>query len=246
MVDTVKSLSALQALLPDNTDRDISPQDLRDFLVSADWWATQRAWGLPVETPGDDDILWDGSESMTTVTVTGTQTVTQGYGRCSVSFQDQAVNDFNCLLKARTFSVGDTFVMPLTPHMQTLENFSFSGLVFTDGTTAASNAVASFAYLQTAATGMVVEGASGTLTNMTLSGTIIGNLIQASIWVRLIYTASNSFHAAFSRDGVHWVNSHNLTPTLTPTHIGILWSSWNASATDGIRETIYGPIVQTA
>ena len=35
MVDTIRSLSALQALLADNTSGDISPQDVRDFLVSA-------------------------------------------------------------------------------------------------------------------------------------------------------------------------------------------------------------------
>ncbi len=35
MVDTVRSTTALQALLADNSTGDISPQDLRDFLVSA-------------------------------------------------------------------------------------------------------------------------------------------------------------------------------------------------------------------
>ena len=35
MVDTIRQLAALQALLPDNSSGQISPQDLRDFLVSA-------------------------------------------------------------------------------------------------------------------------------------------------------------------------------------------------------------------
>lgn len=34
MVDTVKTVTQLQALLADNTSGDISPQDVRDFLVS--------------------------------------------------------------------------------------------------------------------------------------------------------------------------------------------------------------------
>ena len=34
MVDTIRTLSALQTLLADNTSGDISPQDLRDMLVS--------------------------------------------------------------------------------------------------------------------------------------------------------------------------------------------------------------------
>ena len=35
MVDTIRGLSALQALLADNATGDISPQDARDFLVSS-------------------------------------------------------------------------------------------------------------------------------------------------------------------------------------------------------------------
>lgn len=35
MVDTIRTRSALAALFPDNTSGDISPQDLRDFLISA-------------------------------------------------------------------------------------------------------------------------------------------------------------------------------------------------------------------
>lgn len=35
MADTVRILSALQTLLADNATREISPQDIRDFLVSA-------------------------------------------------------------------------------------------------------------------------------------------------------------------------------------------------------------------
>ena len=35
MSDTIRLLAALKALLPDNTSGRISPQDVRDFLVSA-------------------------------------------------------------------------------------------------------------------------------------------------------------------------------------------------------------------
>lgn len=35
MADTIRTLAALQAILPDNTSQQISPQDARDFLVSA-------------------------------------------------------------------------------------------------------------------------------------------------------------------------------------------------------------------
>lgn len=60
MVDTVRSLSALQAILADNTTGDISPQDLRDFLLSsigttgwAEYVDTQYSEGSPLAVAGD-------------------------------------------------------------------------------------------------------------------------------------------------------------------------------------------------
>lgn len=46
MVDTVRTLSALQTLLADNTSGDISPQDVRDMLVSVypKWNSWSPTW----------------------------------------------------------------------------------------------------------------------------------------------------------------------------------------------------------
>jgi hypothetical protein len=44
MADTKRSLTALQALLADNTSGDISPQDVRDFLVTALGTAGAITW----------------------------------------------------------------------------------------------------------------------------------------------------------------------------------------------------------
>ncbi len=44
MVDTVRTLAALQALLADNTAGDISAQDLRDFLVSSHSVGKETIW----------------------------------------------------------------------------------------------------------------------------------------------------------------------------------------------------------
>ena len=43
MVDTARTVSALQTLFADNTNGDISPQDLRDFLVSV-MGRTKHVW----------------------------------------------------------------------------------------------------------------------------------------------------------------------------------------------------------
>jgi hypothetical protein len=58
MADTKRTLSQLVALLPDNISGDISPQDLRDFLVSA-----------AIQGPGVyDDMLGDIRGSIATST----------------------------------------------------------------------------------------------------------------------------------------------------------------------------------
>lgn len=72
MTDTVRSLSALQTLLADNTTGDISPQDLRDFLVTAYYsWgryedlAYGQAYTLsasPSTSYPDYTIIYNGSE----------------------------------------------------------------------------------------------------------------------------------------------------------------------------------------
>src|SRR3972149_524220 len=54
MTDTIRPLAALQALLADNTVGLISPQDLRDFLVSA--MPTGRGATKVVTHPAASDI----------------------------------------------------------------------------------------------------------------------------------------------------------------------------------------------
>ena len=52
MVDTARSLAALQLLLADNTSEDISPQDVRDMLVSL----VSAHGGLAITTPVQTSI----------------------------------------------------------------------------------------------------------------------------------------------------------------------------------------------
>lgn len=63
MADTVRTIAALQALLADNTEGDISPQDLRDMLVSLDdgGWVdyvdTQYTEAAPFSVMADTDTV---------------------------------------------------------------------------------------------------------------------------------------------------------------------------------------------
>jgi hypothetical protein len=57
MADTVRALSALQGLLADNTDRAISPQDLRDAIKSGVGYQYGRAVSTGQALTADDRIV---------------------------------------------------------------------------------------------------------------------------------------------------------------------------------------------
>jgi hypothetical protein len=57
MADTVRALSALQGLLADNTDRAISPQDLRDAVISGVGFCYGRAVATGQALTADDRIV---------------------------------------------------------------------------------------------------------------------------------------------------------------------------------------------
>lgn len=57
MADTVRTLSALQTLLADNTTQGISPQDLRDFLISAVGYVYGRALAVNATLTTNDVVV---------------------------------------------------------------------------------------------------------------------------------------------------------------------------------------------
>lgn len=67
MVDTQRTLSALQTLFADNTSGDISPQDLRDFLVSAEPDRAEMYWSTPAATTTSDTGTYYKAAGTTTL-----------------------------------------------------------------------------------------------------------------------------------------------------------------------------------
>jgi len=109
MADTSRTLAALQALLPDNTSGDVSPQDLRDFLLSVlSGYGTiyvqgaSTAQGSITTTPGakmtgfggngesSSDISADHTDDSLTVSVAGKYMV-----NCQLSFSGTASKTFH-------------------------------------------------------------------------------------------------------------------------------------------------------
>lgn len=243
----LKTFAEMNTLLADNTTGDISAQDMRDVIKGL--WRRQIA---PYTVDNAADVYWENNlGDFTTVTVTGSQTITEREGVLSVMFQDQATQDLNCVLKAHTFAVGDSFAVRIKMFELTVEDFCMAALVFADGTTSAANAIAAFAYFQSTGSGGILQPREGTLTAMaTADVTTAWNPqlpIADGIYIRLTYQAANTWRTTWSIDGVNFLtlNQADSTFTLTPTHFGVGWSSW-AGATDNIRQVSFGPICKLA
>jgi len=247
MVDTVRTLSALQTLLADNTSGDVSQQDLRDFLESS-------YPHLGTHEGSTDDIVWDGDlAGMTTQTVSGTATWTEARGRVSVVVNGQTADDSASVLSAFTFGTGDEWVVPVYGAMSmaaTSGNLS-AGIVFSDGTATSSNAV--FGHIQLAQTASVTVtelgvGRHGTLTDHSTAPWVSdGYLAPAAgnpVFIKLKYSASNTFQLSFSPDGITYsaFGESDISKTMTPTHVGV--AAWQTEAEDGI--VTFGPLMKVA
>jgi len=208
---------------------------------SAPDWA-----GDPTDSTDAADIAWDGTVSagLTTVTVTGSQTITEKTGILSVSFSGQGSQDYDCLLSAHTFSVGDAFAVPIR-FMP--DGLAAAGIIFADGTTSAANAVT--AHIQHNGTEASIRTYTryGTLTAMSSVSALYALYAQAFpwVWLRLTYQASNTFRKEVSPDGISWdtFGISDVSKTMTPTHVGVCWSKDNSSGT-GIAS--FGNIIKQA
>lgn len=229
------TIAQMLALLPDNTAGDIGADDVRDVTEALFDKVVSRGAGA-------DDINWDGSDvaSMTTVTVTGTQTPTESDGLLSVAFSGQSAEDLNCLLTPVAVAIGDACLTSIRLLSPTQGAAYTVGVVLTDGTAGTSNAVF---YGWDTFTGIRVLHREGTLTNMAVSDWQIGAfpLLNDRLWIRVEREATNTFRGWFSPDGISWTTTGKADAsfTLTPTHAGICWSAYGNADT---AVATFGPL----
>lgn len=179
----------------------------------------------------DDEF---GSMSLDTdwieVTPSGTVVWTQQNGVLSVSAESQSADDVCALMKP--FPVLPPYTLETAVRLFANQaNYTMIGLMFSDGTSVTSNAVG--VWLEIGSGGTTVRQRSGTFTAMTNNNT--STLISHhGLWLhmRLRWKGINTFEAEFSTDGVSWVGMDwaDIFLTFTPTHAGIMFSSWGDSA----------------
>lgn len=237
------TLAAMLALFNDNTSGDISAADGRD-VISSLWRIADPAL---VRGEDADDVNWDGNDvaAGTTLTVTGSQTITEGDGMVSVNYTGQSANDLNAVIFARTISVGDKWRVPtrlLASNADT--NFSMIGVVFADGTASTSAISGGMFYIQAAADHM--EPIDGTFGSVVLPQSITFTpYLQGFgpwVWFEIEYVSSNTFRTRLSLDGLSFLDMGTTeATTLTPTHVAIVWSKWG---TAGTAIATFGPLTK--
>lgn len=187
---------------------------------------------LAGETAHASDDFFSTITGYTEVDVTGTTTWSSTRAGATCVFAGQSSNDFSCLLKAIPAAGLPTTIETRTVATIKEANNPMYGLLFTDGTASTSNLM-----------GVGVVGADTgvpQLYNFSATiGTVTANLMVDTVlsteignpFIRLTCISANNFGWSLSPDSENWTDFAfaDLTPTLTPTHMGFFVSSWNGA-----------------
>lgn len=220
------------------------------LLANATKYERRRLWAPYALSPYGSvgDVWWENNiADFTTVTITGTQTIIEKDGFLAVEYSGQEGLDRNGVLKSHSFSVGDKFAVRIR-FLGAAGQYTLQGLAFTDGTAGSSNMMEVVVYtsnLDNAA----VAAHHGTLTNVSTSAW--GNALKAQVpwndgvYLRLTYSASDSFLAEASPDGINWTSFGNAATSkaMTPTHVGLVWGKEGGSVESLVN---FGPICKVA
>jgi hypothetical protein len=109
------------------------------------------------------------------------------------------------------------------------QNYPTGGLIFADGVTVgAGNQIAlRYCHIENKVEYGVHTGynAQASNANYTLSVAQLGNWI----YLRMHWSAANAFSLYASGDGVVWIKLADVTPTITPTHFGLMMGSFKST-----------------
>lgn len=192
-----------------------------------------RAWVGAVAPHPDGDEFNDGvlDPAWTSVVPSGTMVVDEGADVLSVKVKGQTGEHAACLLKALPAGFGFGNYIETAMRATTMQNYVMFGLVFSDGVAATSNVVWQMPFLYTSSAPYAMFSArrgamNGSKTIFTdLSANHVG---RGVLYQRLTWVAADTWRFEWSVDGVSWTDfgQGNKTFALTPTHIGMGFSTW--------------------
>lgn len=184
------------------------------------------------EPTGVDDEFDDGTFSGWTKVANATPVITEAENGSQLSLLHPGgggAAQFIAYMKATTVNVGDSIEMCFRM-LQADENFAIVSLIMADGNTyGAGNQVhASWSPQQNLLSMMTQTNYNSNSVNSTVSMQKNGS---GFVFLRLTYTASNTFKGEVSVDGIQWhAYNSSFSRTLTPTHVGFGLSKWGGTS----------------
>lgn len=202
----------------------------------------------------DDDEFDDASIAggWTQVDPTGTATWVEANHVLNVVYAGQAANDVSVILKASTLADGESYETCFRNIMLKPASGGFNmagGLVVSDGTVSTSNAMVAMCYMDIVANLFNIELWSGTLTNLSVSGTnrqYVPFPIIGKLKLRLLRNSSTSFSCLLSTEDGAQFNAFGasvMNPGFTPTHAGLMVSAWGGTSQTALTSFDYFRVI---
>lgn len=181
----------------------------------------------------DDEFVGTTIDPAWTETSYGTTVWTQGLGRMSVAFSLQgSAPEMSTILRAVPSSYPFTIETAMSTHP--MNGYFHGGLCLTSGTGGSATIVSGIMHHDSYDNphlyfmgGTLADGNSGGYQSLSPNEQPHPKAFE---YLRLVWTATNTFKYLVSHDGVSWANyfSDNTT-SLTPTHFGMTVSAYNLS-----------------
>ena len=193
------------------------------------------------ETVHVDDEEFNDTISGTAVTPSGTATWVQDRGVLSVKFQDQTPAHVAVRLYPLTPTTAPvTIETALRVYSASDAGYTMAGIIITDGNTDTADAITIWFAPGAIASGPKLGSKSGVaLTSMSTNPITAYTFSQAHgpmpvVYLRLIWTAANTFEYAISIDGVTWSDMAvgSGSKTITPAYFGAFVSTDDNASND--------------
>lgn len=187
---------------------------------------------MPGETIHPDDEFPPGLSTWTHVENTAiTETIINGYDMTSLKL-DESVSGYNAFLKAMGGATTTPLTIEIAFHWAYPNDDSnvlmYFGPCFASGTTTGSNFI--MYRMQDSTSTQPAQAVHGTLASPSNLGNLRNFNFHGSFWyMRLVWSAANTFQAQLSTDGEVWhAKDASLSSTFTPTHYGVAYSTSGA------------------
>jgi len=220
-----------------------------------------RDWSLVERNAIDADrFFWTPGRLLAAGTVvqpSGGQTITEEEGELIVVPTSAiAVEDMACVLWPRTITVGQKW--RATIRLQRSSQFYLMGAVLlTDGTDPTANVVAAMGYINQGVNQVCCAARHGTLTSLATSASescgvqFLDQSVRHEMTYEVEYSAADTYafrwygYGRFGSTATVLFSAVGVAKALTPTHVGIGWTTWGAGATGDPLLTA-GPLYRAA